>query len=174
MMQLAIDAPRIGIVGWKDSGKTTLAAALVKELTQRGLHVATVKSAHHAFTIDDPGTDSGKHAAAGAAETAILGGNRWAIMHNRSAPGQRDLTLDDMLLRMSPCHLVLAEGFKNSPHKKIEVRGANADTPPLSVSDPNIIAIATDTVLDTDKPVFARDDITAIADFLLRELGIAP
>ncbi|MEO1748481.1 MAG: molybdopterin-guanine dinucleotide biosynthesis protein B, partial [Pseudomonadota bacterium] len=138
MTQPARDAPRIGIVGWKNSGKTTLVAALIAELTGRGLVVASVKSAHHAFQIDNPKTDSGKHAKAGAAQTAILGGARWAIMSNRvdtKAP-----TLGDILDRMSPCDVVVLEGFKHSTHPKIEVRGDSIDQSALADVDQNIIA----------------------------------
>ena len=35
----------IGIAGWKNAGKTTLAVRLVEEFSQRGLRVATIKHA---------------------------------------------------------------------------------------------------------------------------------
>ena len=172
MTQPARTAPRIGIVGWKNSGKTTLAAALIAEFTSRGLTVASVKSAHHAFQIDDPNTDSGKHAAAGAAQTAILGGKRWAIMSNR-ADGQEEVpTLDDILDRMSPCYIVVLEGFKSYPHSKIEVRGESIDQSALTDEDPQIIAIATDRDLRTKLPTFKRDAIKSLADFIVSELGM--
>ncbi len=56
----------IGIVGWKNSGKTTLAAALIRELSGRGLTVSSIKHAHHMVDVDQPGTDSYKHREAGA------------------------------------------------------------------------------------------------------------
>ena len=56
-----------GITGWKNSGKTTLTERLVTELSRRGFRIATVKHAHHDFDIDQPGTDSFRHRAAGAA-----------------------------------------------------------------------------------------------------------
>ena len=40
----------IGLAGWSGSGKTTLAEKLIAALTARGLDVATIKHAHHAFT----------------------------------------------------------------------------------------------------------------------------
>ena len=70
-----------GVVGWKNSGKTTLVARLVTELKSRGFSVSTVKHAHHAFDLDQPGRDSYKHREAGAHEVLISSGNRWALMH---------------------------------------------------------------------------------------------
>jgi len=44
---------------------------------------------------------------------------------------------------------------------------------PLSPRDPNILAIAADhEIADSPLPVFAIDDITAIADFILSSLKI--
>ena len=43
--------PLIGIAGWKNSGKTTLAVRLIAELTRRGYRVSSIKHAHHAFQI---------------------------------------------------------------------------------------------------------------------------
>ena len=57
------NAPIIGIAGWKNSGKTTLAVRLVEELTGRGFRVATIKHAHHALRLDEEGTDSARHRA---------------------------------------------------------------------------------------------------------------
>ena len=44
-----------GVTGWKNSGKTVLMERLVADLTGRGLTVSTVKHAHHAFDVDQPG-----------------------------------------------------------------------------------------------------------------------
>ncbi|MEL6203540.1 MAG: molybdopterin-guanine dinucleotide biosynthesis protein B [Pseudomonadota bacterium] len=170
MTKPAMEAPRIGIVGWKNSGKTTLAAALIAELTARDLVVASVKSAHHDFQIDDPKTDSGKHATAGAAQTAILGSARWAIMGNDK--DAEPLTLDDILARMSPCDVIVIEGFKNSTHPKIEVRGDRDDRSTLADTDPAIIAIASDAQIETSLPVFRRDAITELSDFAVGKLGV--
>ena len=69
------------IVGWKDSGKTTLVAKLVEHFTRQGLSVSTLKHAHHSFDLDQAGTDSFKHRSAGATEVVLVSGKRWAIQH---------------------------------------------------------------------------------------------
>ena len=155
-----------GVTGWKNSGKTTLTERLVAELTQRGWTVSTVKHAHHAFDIDQAGTDSFRHRAAGASEVAIVSGARWALMHELRNDVEPDL--DSILGRMSPCDLVLIEGYKRESHKKIEVRRLEAkNREPLAPSDSNIVAIAADHPVDQkDLPIFALDDVAAIADFV--------
>jgi molybdopterin-guanine dinucleotide biosynthesis protein B len=155
-----------GITGWKNSGKTTLTERLVAELTGRGWSVSTVKHAHHDFDIDIEGTDSFRHRAAGAREVAVVSGRRWALMHELR--GEDEPKLDAILARLAPCDLVLVEGYKREGHRKIEARRKDArDTKPLSPGDPNIVAVAADHPQPGETlPVFALNDIGAIADFI--------
>src|SRR5262245_40159587 len=71
----------IGLAGWSGSGKTTLLTALLPLLVARRLSVSTIKHAHHAFDLDQPGKDSWRHREAGAREVLISGSRRWALMH---------------------------------------------------------------------------------------------
>lgn len=162
-----------GITGWKNSGKTTLTEKLVTELTRRGRTVSTVKHAHHDFDIDQQGTDSFRHRAAGASEVAIVSDRRWALMHELR--GEDEPTLDDVLARLAPCDLVLVEGYKREGHRKIEVRRqATSDRTPISAGDPTILAVASDCPLPSETlPVFDLDDVSAIADFIEKTTGLA-
>jgi len=154
-----------GVVGWKNSGKTTLIERLVAEFVRRGWRVSTVKHAHHAADIDRSGTDSFRHRAAGAREVALVGGERFAIMRE-----QGDVPLAEVLARLAPADLVLIEGFKRERHPKIEIRAS--DGQPLAASDPTIVAIAADVrPADTSLPWFRRDDVPAIADFIARQVA---
>ncbi|MHB2265175.1 molybdopterin-guanine dinucleotide biosynthesis protein B [Aliihoeflea sp. PC F10.4] len=163
----------IGITGWKNSGKTTMTERLVAEFVARGLRVSTVKHAHHAFDIDKAGTDSFRHRAAGADEVAIVSGSRWALMHELRDEAEPDLSA--ILACLSPCDLVIVEGYKREAHPKIELRRTDAkDTRPLSKDDPNIIAVASDRAIpDETLPVFGIDDIADIADFISARFGLA-
>lgn len=156
----------IGITGWKNSGKTTLTEKLVAELVRRGFRIATVKHAHHEFDIDHEGRDSYRHRKAGASEVAIVSSRRWALIHELE--GESEPPLQEVLARLSPCDLVIVEGYKREGHKKIEVRRKDAkEVTPLAPTDGSIIAIASDTrITDTALPVFDVDDATAIADFI--------
>jgi molybdopterin-guanine dinucleotide biosynthesis adapter protein len=163
--------PVIGIAGWKNSGKTTLVERLVAELVRRGWRVATVKHAHHEAQIDDGATDSARHRRAGASEVALVTGVRWAIVHELR--GEPEPSLEEVIARLSPSDLIIVEGYKREPIPKIEVRRAGQPSKePLAGGDPNVIAIAADhAVADTNLPVFALDDIGAIADFIAKRCG---
>lgn len=161
-----------GITGWKNSGKTTMTARLVAEFTHRGFRVSTIKHAHHSFDIDQPGTDSHAHRMAGATEVAIVSGHRWALMHELRDETEPDLPT--ILARLSPCDLVLIEGYKTAPHPKIEMRRLGAaDQKPLHPNDPSIAAIAADhPVPDSTVPVFLPDDIADIADLIAQQTSL--
>lgn len=165
--------PKIfGIAGWKNSGKTGLAARLVTELTARGYKVSTIKHAHHDFDIDKVGADSYRHRQAGAHEVALVSGTRYAIMHELR--GAQEPTLEEILARLAPCDIVLIEGYKREPVPKIEARRLEAaNRAPLAPTDPHICAIAADhPVDDAGIPVFDLDDTTAIADFIRKTLDL--
>lgn len=160
-----------GITGWKNSGKTTLVERLVTEITARGFTVSTVKHAHHGFDIDQPGKDSHRHRAAGAAQVLVASSQRWALMtETRGA----EPPLADLLARLDPVDLVLIEGYKRDPHPKIEARRAATAQDLIAEGDPTIEAIAADTDLPPlHRPVFNLDDIPAIADFILGRVGLS-
>jgi len=153
-----------GVVGWKNAGKTTLVERLVAEFVRRGWRVATIKHAHHDADVDQPGTDSFRHRAAGATEVALVGGHRYAIMREQEEP-----TLAEVLARLAPADLVVIEGYKREPHPKIEVRSDESASmgPPMAPKDPSVVAIAADVQpVEARLPYFKRDDISGIADYI--------
>jgi molybdopterin-guanine dinucleotide biosynthesis adapter protein len=164
--------PLFGVVGWKNSGKTTLVSGLIAELTRRGVKVAAVKHAHHGFDVDQPGRDSYKFREAGAREVAVISGKRIAIMHELR--GEPEPALEDILPRLGGSDLILIEGFKQHDHPKIEARRLEAaQTTPMAAEFPGIVAIASDHAVETGSlPVFALDDIAAMASFILRYTGL--
>jgi molybdopterin-guanine dinucleotide biosynthesis protein B len=153
-----------GFAGWSGSGKTTLIERLIPRFVARGLAVALVKHAHHEFEIDRPGKDSHRHREAGCQEVLITSATRWALIHELR--GAAELTLDAALARLSPCDLVLVEGFKAAPIPKLEIHRASVGKALLHTSDANILAIASDGRLETSLPTFALEDIEGIATFV--------
>jgi molybdopterin-guanine dinucleotide biosynthesis protein B len=164
--------PIIGIAGWKKSGKTTLVVRLVEEFTRRGLEVATLKHAHHNFQIDDKETDSARHRRAGAREVAVVSRDRWAMVGELQSAPEPDFA--EVTGWFSPCDLIIVEGYKSARIPKIEARRtASSDHTPLSASDPLVIAIAADHVVEGEQvPVFGLDDIAGIADFIAEAVGV--
>jgi molybdopterin-guanine dinucleotide biosynthesis protein B len=164
-------APIIGIVGWKKSGKTTLTVKLVEEFTRRGLRVATIKHAHHTFRIDDEETDSARHRRAGAHQVAIVSGRRWAIVTELEGGPEPDFP--DVVAALGPADLVIVEGYKSAPIRKIEARRREAfEKKPLADGDPLVVAIAADHAVDDARlPVFPLGAIGPIADFIAEITG---
>jgi len=157
-----------GFAGWSGSGKTTLIEQVIPRLVSRGLTLALVKHAHHAFDVDQPGKDSYRHRHAGCREVLVTSAVRWALMHELR--GDTELSLDRALALLAPCDLVLIEGYKAAPIPKLEIFRAGLGKPLLHPQDPHIVGIATDeprALSSTARlPVLALDDYDAIATFV--------
>ena len=156
-----------GFAGWSGSGKTTLIEQLIPRFVARGLSVSLIKHAHHAFDIDYPGKDSYRHREAGCTEVLVTSQRRWALVHELR--GGTELTLAETLALLSPCDLVLVEGYKRSSLPKLEIHRTGIGKPWLHPGDPHIVAIATDAPPGPwalARPVFGLDDWDAIATFV--------
>jgi len=156
----------IGLAGWSGSGKTTLLTKLIPLLTARGLKVATIKHAHHAFEVDHPGKDSHEHRKAGASEVIVSSSRRWVQIHEVTETAEA--TLSELLGRVSPCDLILVEGYKRAVHPKLEVFREVVGKPPLHPDDARIVAVASDREFpNAGVPVARLDDIARIADIVI-------
>ena len=156
----------LGIAGWSGSGKTTLITKLIPLLAQSGIRVATLKHAHHAFDVDQPGKDSYEHRKAGACEVIVSSARRWVQMHE--VGDGAEATLPELLRRLSPCGLVLVEGFKTERHPKLEVFRAAVGKTPLHAEDRRIVAIASDQKFPgAGIPVVDINDIAAVGEMVL-------
>ena len=156
----------IGLAGWSGAGKTTLLTRVIPHLMEQGLRVSVIKHAHHAFDVDVPGKDSWRHREAGAAEVLVSSGKRWALMHELR--GASEPRLPELLAKLSRVDLVVVEGFKSEPHRKIEVHRRANGKPLLFPDDPGIAGIAADAAVETALPVVHLDDIAAIAAMMQR------
>src|ERR1700751_1338176 len=156
----------IGLAGWSGAGKTTLLSRVIPYLLGRGLRVSVIKHAHHEFDVDVPGKDSWVHRQSGATEVLVSSSRRWALMHELRGAGEPRLA--ELLTKMSPVDLVIIEGFKREPHRKIEVHRAANRKPLLFPDDPGIVGIATDARVATALPPAHLDDVAAIAALLQR------
>ena len=160
-----------GITGWKNAGKTTLMERLVAEITARGFAVSTVKHAHHDADIDQPGRDSYRHRAAGARQVILASPRRWALMTELG--GADEPALDALLAQLAPVDLVLVEGFKTAAHPKLEAHRAATGRGLIAPGNPSVRAVASDAAPQgLAVPVFDLNDTAAIADFILREVGL--
>ena len=163
-----------GFTGYSGSGKTTLIEQLIPRMVMEGLRVSLIKHAHHGFDIDKPGKDSFRQREAGASEVMLISDRRWVLMHElRGAP---EPSLDEQLRRMSPCDVVLVEGFKFSSIPKIEVhRPANGKPLIAEAANLNIVARASDVKMPQQpgmQPWLDLNDPDGITEFVLNHLGL--
>ncbi|MFA6312496.1 MAG: molybdopterin-guanine dinucleotide biosynthesis protein B [Sterolibacterium sp.] len=159
-----------GFAGYSGAGKTTLIEQLIPRFVMEGLRVSLIKHAHHDFDLDRPGKDSFRHREAGATEVFLVSRQRWVLMHELR--GQPEPSLDEQLAHMSPCDLVLVEGFKYTAIPKIEVHRQANGKPLIYPENSNIVALASDIRLESPLPWIDLNDIDAIAAFILSHQGL--
>ncbi len=160
----------LGFAGYSGSGKTTLLEKVIPLLRRHGLRVSVIKHAHHNFDIDRPGKDSFRHREAGAQEVLLVSGHRWALMHElRDEP---EPSLDELARRLSPCDLLLVEGYKFSDIPKLEIHREETGHPLLHPADPNIIAVVTDSRQPLRVPTLDIDAPQQVADYILNHFSL--
>ena len=159
-----------GFAGWSGSGKTTLIEQLIPRFVRHRLHVSLIKHAHHTFDVDQPGKDSYRHRHAGASEILVTSSRRWVLMHELR--GAHEPAFEEQVKRMSPCDLLLVEGFKFAPIHKLEVWRAETGEPLLHPNDPHIVAVASDAQVETKVPLLDLNDVDGIASFILKKLEL--
>jgi molybdopterin-guanine dinucleotide biosynthesis adapter protein len=158
-----------GIAGWSGSGKTTLIEQLIPRFVGRGLTVSLIKHAHHSFDVDRPGKDSYRHRVAGCREVLVSSQARWVVIHELR--GEPEPPLEEQIKRVSPCDLLLVEGYKRCAMPKLEIWRKENAKPLLYPEDKHVVAIAADAAVETRLPRFELNDYDAIGDFILSYNG---
>lgn len=159
-----------GFAGWSGSGKTTLIEQLIPRFNMQGLKVSLIKHAHHNFDVDQPGKDSYRHREAGCQEVLVTSARRWVLMHELR--GAEEPGLEAQMKLISPCDLLLVEGFKRYAMPKLEIYRKENGKAFLHPEDPNIVAVASDVPVDTGLPTFDLNDYDAIAEFIIAYNGL--
>ena len=161
-------SPIVAIVGKSQSGKTMLVEQLIPELKKRGYRIAALKHSHCGIEIDHPGKDSWKFTQAGSDAVCISSPDKLAFIRNLNC----ELKVEEVTpILGSEFDLVLAEGFKKSEIRKIEVHRKELGDD-LICSPEELSAIVTDSPPDSSVadgfklPVFGSSDTVAIADFI--------
>ena len=153
------------VVGHSGSGKTTLVEKLLRELSSRGLRVATIKHAHHKVVLDTPGKDSYRYKRAGAVMSMLVTTNDLQLVADAVDRREPEQLAQRFL---GEADLVLAEGFSQSATPKIEVLRRECAKPPRCTVEDGLIAIVTDMdEVYPQLPHFGLEDIAAIAQFML-------
>ena len=153
--------PFVTVVGYSESGKTTLMEKLIPELKDRGYRIGTIKHASHGFDLDRVGKDSWRHKKAGA-DTVILASPAQIAMVRENP---RD-DLEGLEPYLQDVDLVLVEGYKREKRPKIEIFRPECHPAPLFLEDPDLIALVTDAPLEVRVPKFASSDVRGLADLI--------
>ncbi len=164
-----IHPPVFIFVGHSGSGKTTLIEKLLRELSGRGLRVATIKHAHHRVALDTPGKDSWRYKQAGAVMSMLVTSSELQLIADAPVDrtGRRE---PEQLARrfLGEADLVLAEGFSHAAGVKIEVLRRDCSSSPRCAVEDGLIAMVTDIgEAHRQLPHFALDDIGGIVKFML-------
>ena len=158
----------IGIVGRSNSGKTTLIEKLIKYYTNKQIVISIIKHMKHDFEIDHKGKDTYRYREAGAFSSVITNDNNFAIVSDNFDEMTPEDIANNYLTRSS---LVIVEGYRDGDLPKIEVIGESSDKPLFNSGIRNIKALVSDYKITSELPVFKRDDIKNIANYIERILS---
>jgi len=158
--------PIISVVGYSNSGKTTLVVKLVREFKSRGFRIATIKHHHRDFEIDAPGKDTWKHAQAGADTVVLAAPEKIAIIEKT----ERELELDEIAQKISGVDLIITEGYKKGSKPKIEVFRSEVHSGLITPLD-QLLAVSADVTFD-GIPTFGLDDTAGLVGYLIEKLSL--
>lgn len=164
-----MNPPVVSIVAKSGTGKTTLLEKLIAEMKQRGFRVAAIKHDAHRFNIDHEGKDSWRLTAAGADTMLVTSPEKLAMVKQYAKENEPSLA-EAVATYCSDVDIVLTEGFKKSTMPKIEVHRRERSERLLcrdEEHDPTLIAVASDSPLEVDVPLYDINDSQGLCDLIV-------
>ena len=156
--------PVVSVVGKSGSGKTVFLEKLITVLKSRRLRIGIIKHDPHGFDIDQPGKDSWRHAQAGSDAVVLSSPTKLALIKRLD----KEIALDEIVNAYLPdVDLVITEGYKRGPKKKIEVSRRERSRELVSPPE-DLVAIVTDQTFDLPVPQFGLDEVKEVADFIMQ------
>ena len=157
----------IAVIGWKNSGKTTLVSRLVSHLRKKKFKVGVVKHAHHTFDIDHPNTDSYKIREAGSYKTTIVSEKRLAHIEEKISP---EIDIEELIKLNNGCDILIFEGFKKIKKlSKIEVNLKKNNKELLYKSFDNVRLLVSDDMSEHPIKVLRHDQVNEITKEILSD-----
>ena len=157
----------VGLIGWKNSGKTFYMKKIIENLRKKGFSVASIKHAHHEFDIDKPNTDSYIHRKAGSTQVIVSSSKRWVKI--TELENNKEKKLRDLVNQLSKTDIVIVEGFKKENHPKIEIIKEDSKSY-LFNKISNVVALITDIHVDSNIQQFKKNEIDLIVNFIINDL----
>ncbi|WP_306985549.1 molybdopterin-guanine dinucleotide biosynthesis protein B [Alkalicoccobacillus murimartini] len=154
------------VVGYQNSGKTTLVCRLIEEASKQKLRVGTIKHhGHGGAPISKPIKDSDKHYAAGAAISAVEGDG---VMHLTAQLDETDPEFMLSFLTRLPLDVILIEGYKAWHYPKVVLLRDEKDEELLDQVNQTIAVISQQQpTYSMDFPFFNRQDEQSYLSWLL-------
>ena len=157
----------IAVIGWKNSGKTTLVSRLVSHLRKKKFKVGVVKHAHHTFDIDHPNTDSYKIRQAGSYKTTIVSEKRLAHIEEKFSS---EIDIEELIKLNNGCDILIFEGFKIIKKlPKIEVNLTKNNKELLYKSFDNVKLLVSDDMSEHPIKVLRHDQVNEITKEILSD-----
>lgn len=164
------------IVGYSNSGKTTVAAKLIRMLTKTGYSCATIK--HHGdrtpLSKEPAGKDTAKHRQAGACGTLAASDSEMVLtlQHNRA------FSLNDFInfYNVLSLDVLLIEGYKKEKYPKTILLRTENDLPLLKKAvnikcvlcrDQSLVDLVSD---NFTFPVFYMEDMEDYLKWFLKRV----
>ena len=151
------------IVGFKDSGKTTLMLELIRQAAASGKRVAAVKHHGHSGALDMPPatTDSMRFFDQGA-EASIVYGGGVIQQHVR----KEEAAVEELVAMAAQMNtdFIFIEGFKEAPYEKIVLIRSLSDWEELKSLSHIALVVAHEEVTD-DSTVIGRNETDRITEW---------
>ena len=151
--------PVVTVVGYSDSGKTTVVSSLIRTLTDEGYRIASVKHSPHGHESDRPGSDTDRQREAGAALVVASSPGKLTAIERVDG----DMPLESIVASIGErIDMVVAEGFKTSGYVKVLV----SDGLPVPENVDNVIATVGRAAHIEGIPEFDLDNLEPLAEML--------
>ncbi len=161
----------VSILGWSNSGKTTLIEAAIAECARRGISTAALKKSHNAASLQPDSKDSSRFRQAGADPSIYLSGHDMLIL--RKAPAWID---KDVIAALCPeASIVFCEGLEVDCSLRVLATGDETDETALKrrLTDIDILIARNATMIklaiDRNVKTFKPEDVGSFIDHLIAQ-----